>query len=105
MRRPLSNSESAKDNEGKGESGDAAQADVESQKEDGSKGKSKDKDTKHEVRKNGENLGHFHDLLVLTSCFVPLDERWAEIFDAKIALLVNREAVDARDYGGKRYEE
>ena len=33
------------------------------------------------------------------------DERWLEWFDTKIALLINREGVDPRDYGGKSYDE
>ncbi|KAH7888102.1 hypothetical protein F5I97DRAFT_1865687 [Phlebopus sp. FC_14] len=33
------------------------------------------------------------------------DERWLEWFDAKIALLINRNGVDPRDYGGKSYDE
>ncbi|KAJ6567356.1 hypothetical protein DFH09DRAFT_1034534 [Mycena vulgaris] len=33
------------------------------------------------------------------------DERWVEWLDSKMALLVNRDAVDPRDYGGKSYDE
>ncbi|KAG6375071.1 hypothetical protein JVT61DRAFT_3855 [Boletus reticuloceps] len=33
------------------------------------------------------------------------DERWLEWFDTKIALLINRNGVDPRDYGGKSYDE
>ncbi|KAH9850035.1 hypothetical protein C2E23DRAFT_837171 [Lenzites betulinus] len=33
------------------------------------------------------------------------DERWLEWLDSKIALLINRDGVDPRDYGGKNYEE
>ncbi|KAJ6516368.1 hypothetical protein C8R45DRAFT_1087446 [Mycena sanguinolenta] len=33
------------------------------------------------------------------------DERWVEWLDSKIALLINREGVDPREYGGKSYEE
>ncbi|KAF9526311.1 hypothetical protein CPB83DRAFT_858152 [Crepidotus variabilis] len=33
------------------------------------------------------------------------DERWLEWLDSKAALLINREGVDPRDYGGKSYEE
>ncbi|KAI0824652.1 hypothetical protein BC628DRAFT_1377138 [Trametes gibbosa] len=33
------------------------------------------------------------------------DERWLEWLDSKIALLINRDGVDPRDYGGKSYEE
>lgn len=33
------------------------------------------------------------------------DGRWLEWLDSKIALLINRDGVDPRDYGGKSYEE
>ncbi|KAK7061319.1 hypothetical protein R3P38DRAFT_2828809 [Favolaschia claudopus] len=33
------------------------------------------------------------------------DERWVEWLDSKIALLINREGVDPREYGGKAYED
>ncbi|TFK28692.1 hypothetical protein FA15DRAFT_584107 [Coprinopsis marcescibilis] len=33
------------------------------------------------------------------------DDRWLEWLDSKIALLINRDGVDPRDYGGKSYEE
>jgi len=34
-----------------------------------------------------------------------LDERWLDWLDSKIALLINRDGVDPRVYGGKSYEE
>lgn len=36
---------------------------------------------------------------------VQTDERWLEWLDSKIALLINRDGVDPRDYGGKSYDE
>lgn len=33
------------------------------------------------------------------------DERWLDWFDSKIALLIDRDGVDPRNYGGKDYEE
>jgi len=33
------------------------------------------------------------------------DERWVDWLDSKIALLINRDAVDPHAYGGKSYEE
>jgi len=33
------------------------------------------------------------------------DDRWLEWLDSKIALLINRDGVDPRDYGGKSYDE
>ena len=36
---------------------------------------------------------------------VVLDERWLENLDSKMALLISRDEVDPRTYGGKSYEE
>lgn len=33
------------------------------------------------------------------------DERWLDWLDSKIALLINRDGVDLREYGGKNYDE
>ncbi|KII96062.1 hypothetical protein PLICRDRAFT_694151 [Plicaturopsis crispa FD-325 SS-3] len=33
------------------------------------------------------------------------DERWLDWLDSKIALLINRDGVDPRDYGGKSYDD
>ncbi|KAL5508542.1 hypothetical protein ACEPAH_6161 [Sanghuangporus vaninii] len=33
------------------------------------------------------------------------DERWLEWLDNKLALLINKDSIDVRDYGGKLYEE
>ncbi|KAK0467917.1 uncharacterized protein EV420DRAFT_1501935 [Desarmillaria tabescens] len=33
------------------------------------------------------------------------DERWLDWLDSKIALLINRDGVDVREYGGKSYDE
>jgi len=33
------------------------------------------------------------------------DERWLEWLDSKIALLIDRDGVDPRNYGGKHYDE
>lgn len=33
------------------------------------------------------------------------DDRWLDWLDSKIALLINRDGVDPRDYGGKSYDE
>jgi hypothetical protein len=33
------------------------------------------------------------------------DERWLDWFDSKIALLINKDGVDPRNYGGKDYDE
>jgi len=34
-----------------------------------------------------------------------LDTKWLEWFDSKIAVLINRDGVDPRDYGGKDQQE
>lgn len=33
------------------------------------------------------------------------DERWLDWLDSKLALLLDRDAVDPHDYGGKSYDE
>lgn len=42
---------------------------------------------------------------VLCAELLVVDDRWLEWLDSKLALLVNRDGVDPRDYGGKAYEE
>ena len=37
--------------------------------------------------------------------FPCLDIKWLEWFDSKIAVLINRDGVDPRDYGGKDQQE
>lgn len=44
-------------------------------------------------------------LMLITHSPASADERWLEWFDTKIALLINRDGVDPRDYGGKSYDE
>lgn len=44
-------------------------------------------------------------LVFITHSPVCADERWLEWFDTKIALLINKDGVDPRDYGGKSYDE
>jgi hypothetical protein len=34
-----------------------------------------------------------------------IEDRWVEWLDAKIALLLDRDSVDPRAYGGKAYDE
>ena len=33
------------------------------------------------------------------------DDRWLDWLDSKVALLINRDGIDVRDYGGKSYDE
>ena len=67
------------------------------------------KDTKsgNENKKEGRNgrLGSRAWRWSGKADFRELDDRWLEWLDSKIALLINREGVDPRDYGGKSYEE
>lgn len=34
-----------------------------------------------------------------------VDDRWAESLDQKIELIINRDGVDAKEFGGKDYDE
>lgn len=45
---------------------------------------------------------HFILILISTS---QDDRRWLDWLDNKIALLINKDGVDVRDYGGKDYAE
>ena len=46
-----------------------------------------------------------HADMKCTLLMVRLDERWLDWLDSKVALLVNRDGVDPRAYGGKNYDE
>lgn len=72
--------------------------------EEGSEKKRKDFKSKQkdELRRSGKSLVRLSSSHLL---MVSIDERWAEAFDAKISLLVNKDTIDVRDYGGRRYEE
>lgn len=37
--------------------------------------------------------------------FLIADERWLEWLDSKMAVLIHRNDIDPRDYGGKSYQE
>lgn len=54
-------------------------------------------------KRNGMRPQYF--LMVITHSLASADERWLEWFDTKIALLINRDGIDPRDYGGKGYDE
>lgn len=38
-------------------------------------------------------------------CIIYIDERWLEWLDSKLALLIDRDSVDPRNYGGQHYDE
>lgn len=67
--------------------------------------KERDGKEKKDDKRNGDSSGiHFYCRGVLIfPTFV--DGRWLEWLDSKIALLINRDGVDPREYGGKFYEE
>lgn len=73
---------------------------VSDEKESGG-GRSKDKDV--------SRAGQFPVLPLVCKPSVDdmlcLDTRWLEWFDSKIAVLINRDGVDPRDYGGKDQQE
>jgi len=58
---------------------------------------------REEVNEMVISYGFFYCHLCSVDIFA--DGRWLEWLDAKIALLINRDGVDPRDYGGKSYEE
>jgi hypothetical protein len=69
--------------------------------------KSKSKDVKRIESRDWKRNGMCDVALVgflALVCFFA-DERWLESLDMKIAVLINRDGVDPRDYGGKSYEE
>src|SRR5882762_120667 len=55
--------------------------------------------------KNGNEMVWVHADMKCTLLMVRLDERWLDWLDSKVALLVNRDGVDPRAYGGKNYDE
>ena len=54
-----------------------------------------------DMKRNGSS--HYLDNGRFLTC--PTDDRWLEWLDSKIALLINRNGVDPRDYGGKSGDE
>lgn len=42
---------------------------------------------------------------VTLRAYLSIDERWLDWLDSKIALLIDRDGVDPRNYGGKHYDE
>lgn len=73
------------------------------EKEPEPSGRDRGYETRDWKRNGGILICRFHRRTVADLLFP--DERWLDWFDAKIALLINRDGVDPRDYGGKDYEE
>lgn len=71
------------------------------------KSKSKDKDSKKVEGRDWKRNGTYRIAVVWFLALITLfiDERWLESLDMKIAVLINRDDVDPRDYGGKSYDE
>lgn len=56
-------------------------------------------------KRNGNYMMVFRAKVGADPRFSFQDERWVETLDNKLALLINKDGIDVRDYGGKRYEE
>jgi len=59
------------------------------------------------IREEVNEMVIFHGSFCCHLCGANIlaDGRWLEWLDSKIALLIDRDGVDPRDYGGKSYEE
>jgi hypothetical protein len=68
----------------------------------GKQGSGKHNDSR-DWKRNGLCLKLFH--VLRKKPYPVLDERWLDWLDSKIALLINRDGVDPRVYGGKSYDE
>ena len=106
VRRPLSalsRSQDEKDAKAKEEALDDL---YENKDDDGIEKKPKENKNrqKDELRKSGKLIIVPSFTQTLT-CIVSIDERWTEAFDAKISLLVNKDTIAVREYGGIRPEE
>ncbi|EIN10253.1 hypothetical protein PUNSTDRAFT_84168 [Punctularia strigosozonata HHB-11173 SS5] len=84
--------EKVEEKEGEGEGGGAEGVEG-GEGGDGEK-KEKEEGKERKRRERGENRDWKRN-----------DERWLEWLDSKAALLINRDGVDPRDYGGKSYDE
>jgi len=84
------------DHIGPTEDGENDEQDISREKQKEPEEKEKEKDTVGALigRERGENRDWKRN-----------DERWLDWFDSKIALLIDRDGVDPRNYGGKDYEE
>lgn len=67
--------------------------------------KNKDKETKRVEARDWKRNGTSALLCFHIFLFISTDERWLDWLDSKVALLINRDNVDPREYGGKSYEE
>lgn len=67
------------------------------------------KERSGEASRNWQRNGTFLSLAIgtftLADDFDVIDDRWLDWLDSKIALLIDRDGVDPRTYGGKSYDE
>lgn len=71
-------------------------------------GKEKEKETlvKEKVEnKEWKRNGMFIQVCVGFYSHLVSDERWLEWLDSKVALLIDRDGIDPRKYGGKHYDQ
>lgn len=80
---------------------------IDKEKEKEKEAVSKDKEKQSESRDWKRNGLFCSSPVTFSYLTVPclLDERWLDWLDSKIALLLRRDEVDPRDYGGKSYDE
>jgi hypothetical protein len=60
---------------------------------------------KTRIRGNGRRVVRFHCFLTTAYLRGRAEDRWVEWLDSKLALLLDRDIVDPRAYGGKAYDE
>lgn len=88
---------------------------VKEEKEDEKKGKDpqekskegmlRERDAKGGEQRDWKRNGTSHELSSLNHADASIEDRWLEWLDNRVALLINKDAIDVRDYGGKHYEE
>lgn len=86
------------------QAGDGEEATQEKDKEQVKEKEKENKDKSAENREWKRN-GEIECPTSVTQTDNVLDERWIDWLDQKVALLINRDGVDPRDYGGKNYDE
>jgi hypothetical protein len=75
--------------------------------DDKEKDPEKDHTTKEKIidSRDWKRNGACNDVRSKSIMTLDSDDRWLEWLDSKIALLIDRDNVDPRDYGGKNYDE
>ncbi|KAJ6543854.1 hypothetical protein B0H19DRAFT_1168666 [Mycena capillaripes] len=79
------------------EAAEKAEKEKKAKEDEGEEAPAEDKEKEKETKGPGKDRGDRD--------WRRTDERWVEWLDSKMALLINREGVDPRDYGGKSYDE